>query len=219
MHVARILALISSAIAVSAFVGVAPAQARPGDTTAFCVISPATHRGSNCSSQESQYMQENLDEAMRYCSLEGNNDCVLTSRATNGCVASAASDNAVSGGAGATAAQAESDALTRNGGGKLIQKGLCSTDIGTGPSPYGGRAFRFDRAGTPGNGDPAPNDGAALTAKVNDDVDLYDEPGGVGQVIGVLSKGKAVTLVEKCRDDNWCHVTQGWVWGDFLTLD
>lgn len=160
---------------------------------------------------------------MRICTYEGNNDCVLTARATNGCAAMAASDTAVSGGVGPTKDAAEQDALNRNGGGTIRQRGLCSTDDGVGPSPFSGTGWRFDRAApvTPGGDpadDPATEDGAALTATVNSDVDLYDEPGGSGEVIGVMLEGEQVELVEACRDDNWCNIQQGWVWGDFLTL-
>jgi hypothetical protein len=47
------------------------------------------------------------------------------------------------------------------------------------------------------------------------DVDLYAEPGGVGKPIGMLTPADDVALV-RCRDDNWCQVTGGWVWGDFV---
>lgn len=50
---------------------------------------------------------------------------------------------------------------------------------------------------------------------VNGDVDLYDVPDGVGNIIGILRKGTSVELTEPCRD-GWCHVKQGWVWGEFL---
>lgn len=50
---------------------------------------------------------------------------------------------------------------------------------------------------------------------VNGDVDLYDGPDGVGNVIGMLRKGTTVQLAEPCRD-GWCHVQNGWVWGEFL---
>lgn len=61
-------------------------------------------------------------------------------------------------------------------------------------------------------------------ATVNGDVDIYDVPDGVGNVIGVLDRGRRVGLVEPCRD-GWCHVVlpempggKGWVWGEFLTF-
>jgi serine/threonine protein kinase len=59
---------------------------------------------------------------------------------------------------------------------------------------------------------------------VNDAVDVYDIPDGVGNVIGVLHPGRRVSLVEPCRD-GWCHVVlpempggKAWVWGEFLTF-
>lgn len=59
---------------------------------------------------------------------------------------------------------------------------------------------------------------------VNLAVDLYDAPGGVGRVIGVLPAGAPkVRLVEPCTD-NWCHVHwpagEGWVYSgpDYQSL-
>lgn len=48
------------------------------------------------------------------------------------------------------------------------------------------------------------------------DVDLYDAPGGGGQVLGMLGAGtKGVRLLGPCNDD-WCHVAwpagEGWVY-------
>jgi hypothetical protein len=56
----------------------------------------------------------------------------------------------------------------------------------------------------------------AAFVTVNLPVDLYDVPGGNGQVIGVLPAGTAkVTLVAPCAD-SWCHVRwpagEGWVY-------
>ncbi|MDA2892606.1 hypothetical protein PDG61_16925 [Mycolicibacterium sp. BiH015] len=69
---------------------------------------------------------------------------------------------------------------------------------------------------------PVPAPPATPTATVTSDVDVYDIPGGVGTVTGILRGGAAVDLQE-CRADNWCRVTGalvpgggGWVWGDFL---
>jgi hypothetical protein len=47
------------------------------------------------------------------------------------------------------------------------------------------------------------------------DVDLYDVPGGVGRVIGVLRQKQTFPLV-RCRDDDWCQLSNGWVWGSFI---
>ena len=55
------------------------------------------------------------------------------------------------------------------------------------------------------------------TATVTGDVDIYDVPGGVGNVIGMLDGGEGQQVQANCRDDNWCEVSgQGWVWGDFI---
>jgi hypothetical protein len=67
--------------------------------------------------------------------------------------------------------------------------------------------------------DPAPAQPAApdgRLATVTGDVDVYDVPGGGGNVIGMLRKGELVPF-EGCQEDHWCKVTgKGWVWGDFL---
>lgn len=62
---------------------------------------------------------------------------------------------------------------------------------------------------------------AAITVQVVDeDVDVYDVPGGVGNVIGILRVNSRVELVGDCRPQDWCQVKspavpggQGWVWG------
>lgn len=53
------------------------------------------------------------------------------------------------------------------------------------------------------------------TMVIADDVDVYDEPGGEGNVISMLRKGAFVEVLG-CRDDQWCHTNYGWVWEDFL---
>jgi hypothetical protein len=53
------------------------------------------------------------------------------------------------------------------------------------------------------------------TTAIISDVDLYDVPGGVGNVIGILRQGQVLPLYE-CRADDWCRVAGGWVWGSFL---
>ncbi|PWK58048.1 CAP domain-containing protein [Aminobacter sp. AP02] len=53
------------------------------------------------------------------------------------------------------------------------------------------------------------------TTAIISDVDLYDIPGGVGNVIGILRQGQTLPLYE-CQADDWCRVEGGWVWGAFL---
>lgn len=65
-------------------------------------------------------------------------------------------------------------------------------------------------------------------ARVNADVDVYDVPGGNGNVIGTLDfdeTGQFLRSVNlySCKADNWCEIVyttgtnrRGWVWGDFL---
>ncbi|NYH99947.1 CAP domain-containing protein [Cupriavidus plantarum] len=54
-----------------------------------------------------------------------------------------------------------------------------------------------------------------ITTVIISDVDLYDVPGGVGRVIGMLRQGQTLPLYE-CKADDWCRVAGGWVWGAFL---
>lgn len=67
-----------------------------------------------------------------------------------------------------------------------------------------------------GQPDDSPGDaGGVKQVKVLDDVDLYDVPGGEGTTSTFLEKGSMVGLIG-CRDDGWCQVTNGWVWGEYL---
>jgi hypothetical protein len=45
--------------------------------------------------------------------------------------------------------------------------------------------------------------------------DIYDEPGGEGNVIGTLFPDDGPKPVQ-CRDDQWCRIPEGWVWGGDL---
>lgn len=67
---------------------------------------------------------------------------------------------------------------------------------------------------------PAPN---PFRAEVLDDVDVYDVPGGDGNVIDILRKGSNVFPRTPCPAADWCELTTsppgqsvGWVWGAFL---
>lgn len=55
------------------------------------------------------------------------------------------------------------------------------------------------------------------------DVDLYDVPGGGGNVIRILREGSSVFPRTPCPAADWCELTTsppgpsvGWVWGEFL---
>ena len=76
--------------------------------------------------------------------------------------------------------------------------------------------------------DPAPpaNPGApSKTAFVTTppeygEVDVYDAPGGTGNVIGTIAKDKGVQVNADCKPDDWCLIRgvavpggQGWMWG------
>jgi hypothetical protein len=60
---------------------------------------------------------------------------------------------------------------------------------------------------------------AGTLAMVNGDVDIYDTPDGVGNVVGMLQEGTRVQVL-LCREDQWCRIRlpQGvvWVWGEVL---
>lgn len=73
------------------------------------------------------------------------------------------------------------------------------------PRPMQGLSTRVLVAGPP----------AQTTTAIISDVDLYDVPGGAGKVIGVLRKGQHFPLVG-CRADDWCQLSNGWVWGSFI---
>jgi hypothetical protein len=69
---------------------------------------------------------------------------------------------------------------------------------------------------------PPPADPAtpATATVVGEDVDVYDVPGGDGNVVGILRVGKQVQLVGTCKPQDWCQVSgaavptgKGWVWG------
>lgn len=58
---------------------------------------------------------------------------------------------------------------------------------------------------------------------VLDDVDVYDVPGGGGNVTGILRKGSYVFPRTPCPAADWCELTTsppgqsvGWVWGSLL---
>jgi hypothetical protein len=53
-----------------------------------------------------------------------------------------------------------------------------------------------------------------------DSVDVYDAPGGGGNIIGTLGKDKGVQVNADCQPESWCLVRgvgvptgQGWIWG------
>lgn len=93
----------------------------------------------------------------------------------------------------------------------VVQKTPDQWDVG--PIDFFPENPRFDPVQPPAA--PPPVALAAPTSTVTGDVDVYDVPGGVGTVVGMLSAGQQVT--KNCRSDNWCEVPgQGWVWGDFL---
>ncbi|GFG51008.1 hypothetical protein CQY20_22370 [Mycolicibacterium agri] len=53
-----------------------------------------------------------------------------------------------------------------------------------------------------------------------DEVDVYDTPGGTGNVIGTIAKDKGVQANADCKPDDWCLIRgvavpggQGWMWG------
>jgi hypothetical protein len=54
----------------------------------------------------------------------------------------------------------------------------------------------------------------------DEDVDVYDTPGGKGKVLGILGVNKGVQVNADCQPNTWCLVRgaavpsgQGWIWG------
>jgi hypothetical protein len=57
----------------------------------------------------------------------------------------------------------------------------------------------------------------APTATVTSDVDVYDEPGGGGKIIGILREGDVVKVVKACPSDGWCALVDGrFAYGQFF---
>jgi hypothetical protein len=65
---------------------------------------------------------------------------------------------------------------------------------------------------------PLPPAPVTATATVTSDVDLYDVPGGNGNIIGTLRQGQVVKAVKACPSNDWCDLTdpKGSAWGSFL---
>ncbi|MCT7658691.1 hypothetical protein [Mycobacterium deserti] len=58
---------------------------------------------------------------------------------------------------------------------------------------------------------------AALTATVTGDVDVYDAPGGGGNIIGILRQGEVVKVIRACPSNDWCALADGrFAWGEFF---
>ena len=61
------------------------------------------------------------------------------------------------------------------------------------------------------------------TATITDDVQLFDDPGGVGVYLGDVKGGRKVKVLTR-KDDNWVEISgsgvpgfdTGWVWGDYV---
>jgi hypothetical protein len=154
-------------------------------------------------------------QAVADCTQRGGINCISIANVTNGCVAVSVGALSAGGGIGKTREIAEQMSRDHSKGGALK---LSTCSIGGRPEDYGGGAgsYALDQ--------PAPAAGSN-SRKVTGDVDVYDVPGGVGNVIGMLEggEGQQVKLGSGCKDDNWCNVVwpagpggTAWVWGDFL---
>ncbi len=83
---------------------------------------------------------------------------------------------------------------------------------------------RVAEPAAPKPADPAPPAPAANTATITENVDLYEQPGGVGDPVDFVAKDRKVTVLQR-RDDNWVEISnsgvpnhdRGWVWGDFVS--
>ena len=67
------------------------------------------------------------------------------------------------------------------------------------------------------DGDDGDGHQGGQTAAASVPTDIYDKPGGVGDVIGILFPKAGKRPIE-CRDDQWCKIPEGWVWGGDMDL-
>ena len=154
-------------------------------------------------------------QAVADCAQRGGINCISIANVTNGCVAVSVGALSAGGGIGTTRAAAEQMSRDHSKGGALK---LSTCSLGGLPKDYGGGAgsYQLDQQA------PA---GGSNSKEVTGDVDVYDVPGGVGKVIGMLEggEGQKVQLGSGCKGDNWCNIVwsggpggKAWVWGDFL---
>jgi hypothetical protein len=65
-----------------------------------------------------------------------------------------------------------------------------------------------------------PQTATGPTATVTSDVDVYDKPGGNGNVIGMLRQGDVVKVATPCAADDWCALADGrFAYGEFFKND
>lgn len=154
-------------------------------------------------------------QAVADCTQRGGIKCISIANVTNGCVAVSVGALSAGGGIGTTRGAAEQMSRDHSKGGALK---LSTCSLGGAPIDYGGGAgsYQLDQQA------PA---GGSNSKEVTGDVDVYDVPGGVGKVIGMLEggEGQKVPLGSGCKGDNWCNIVwsggpggKAWVWGDFL---
>ncbi|MCW2591325.1 MAG: hypothetical protein JWQ86_3752 [Mycobacterium sp.] len=154
-------------------------------------------------------------QAVADCTQRGGIKCISIANVSNGCVAVSVGALSAGGGIGQTREKAEQMSRDQSKGGALK---LSTCSLGGAPIDYGGGAgsYQLDQQA------PA---GGSNSKEVTGDVDVYDVPGGVGKVIGMLEggEGQKVPLGSGCRGDNWCNIVwsggpsgKAWVWGDFL---
>jgi hypothetical protein len=156
------------------------------------------------------------NQAVADCTNRGGVRCISIANVTNGCVAVSVGALSAGGGIGKTREAAEQMSREQSKGGALK---LSTCSLGGAPIDYGGGA------GSSVLDQQAPGGGGSNSKEVTGDVDVYDVPGGVGKVIGMLEggEGQKVPLGSGCRGDNWCNIVwsggpsgKAWVWGDFL---
>jgi hypothetical protein len=155
------------------------------------------------------------NQAVADCTNRGGIRCISIANATNGCVAVAVGTLSAGGGIGKTREIAEQMARDSSKGG-VLKLSTCS--IAGAYTGGGAGSYALDQAAPA-----APPQGNSR--EVTGDVDVYDVPGGVGNIIGMLEggNGQRVQLGSGCKGDNWCNIVwqagpggKAWVWGDFL---
>lgn len=97
--------------------------------------------------------------------------------------------------------------------------------VGRLPGMKGGGNTMFDTT-APAAETPAPPPPAEVQrgAIINGDVDVYDQPGGNGNVITYVASGTPVQSSRSECIDGWCPISGpnvpngfGWVWGEFVS--
>jgi hypothetical protein len=205
-------AIAAAAAAVATFIA-APAHA---DAEQSAAIGFGANGVIGVAENVATSQEDARNQAVADCTQRGGIRCISIANATNGCVAVAVGTLSAGGGIGKTREIAEQMARESSKGG-VLKLSTCS--IAGAYTGGGAGSYALDQQPAP------PQGNQGNSREVTGDVDVYDVPGGVGNVIGMLEggEGQQVKLGSGCKGDNWCNVVwqagpggTAWVWGDFL---